>query len=192
MNETIDQANLDLPLLNAAIFFETNRIRANHKIPELQYSPALEAAAYDHSTDMGRRHYLNHYTKPRPGDSADMLIGPGERMQKYGIDMFGGVAENLATLSIGRHTYASWAKDVISRWMKSRGHRSNLLRHPGGKESDSLDNQKGNIFYLGVACAPRIEKSKKKITHLYAAQNFAHMAGKPVDSYKLMGYEPAR
>ena len=191
MRDRIEPANLDLPLLNAAIYYETNRIRAAHRIPEVQYSPALEAAAYGHSVDMGKRHYLNHYTKPFPGDSSDLPHGPSERMEKYGIDFFGTKAENLATIPIGKHTYASWAKDVVSRWMKSRGHRSNILRHADGKESDSLDNTKGNINFLGVACAPRIDKNRK-VSYLYATQNFAHMEGKDIDSYRIMGYEPAR
>ncbi|MBD0293379.1 MAG: CAP domain-containing protein [Jiangellaceae bacterium] len=76
----------------------------------LRVDDRLVAAARGHSEDMAARDYFDHVSPE--GD------GPGERTAAEGYPQWSG--ENLA---LGYST----AEDVVAGWMRSDGHRRNIL-----------------------------------------------------------------
>jgi uncharacterized protein YkwD len=89
----------------------TNKERANEGCDTpLRIDDRLVAAAQGHSADMAARDYFSH-TSPE-GD------GPGERTAAEGYPEWSG--ENIA---LGYPTAAA----VVRGWMKSDGHRANIL-----------------------------------------------------------------
>ena len=89
----------------------TNAIRENQGCGPLRLDSSLVEAAGKHASDMVRRHYLDH-TNPEGQ-------GPGDRMAAAGY-RGSGWGENIAA---GYET----AKEVVTAWMKSEGHRENIL-----------------------------------------------------------------
>lgn len=148
-NARIDFDNIDYALLNAAIFFETNRQRVLNGVAPGKYAVALEKIAFEHSYDMVKLEFFSH-TSVIP-EKADM----SDRMASVGISNSAG-AENIAiTFGIeyeaGRSvytpstngsryfsyeykgapilpsTYNMFAKSALVQWMNSAGHRANIL-----------------------------------------------------------------
>jgi uncharacterized protein YkwD len=91
---------------------EINRVRKAHKLPSLKIDPVLHRAARSHSRDMLKRDYFAH------GDF-------GARMQRFKATG-PRLGENLAWGSGSHGTAARF----VQMWLKSPGHRANLLR-PG-------------------------------------------------------------
>ncbi len=148
-NRSIDFGSIDYPLLNAAIFFATNRERTKHGLTAFRHSRALEKAAFAHSKDMVERDFFSH---ENPYDARKR--SPFERMASCGVN--GGTrAENIALdfgirylsgapvvpphdgrgvfrdpgtgRAISCHTYNSLAEALVTGWMRSEGHRANIL-----------------------------------------------------------------
>jgi uncharacterized protein YkwD len=88
----------------------TNAERALHGCSTLRVDSRLRTAAYAHSKDMRVRHYFEH-------NSLDGRT-PWDRIKAAGYGNPG--AENIAM------GYAN-AKAVVDGWMKSPGHRANIL-----------------------------------------------------------------
>lgn len=93
------------------VFELTNAIREDQGCGPLRLDSALVEAAGRHASDMVRRHYLDH-TNPEGQ-------GPGDRMAAAGY-RGSGWGENIAA------GYDS-AQKVVAAWMKSDGHRKNIL-----------------------------------------------------------------
>jgi uncharacterized protein YkwD len=95
-------------------FHRTNVERRKHRLPELEYMERCFDMARDQSEDMVRRGYFDH-------DRPATRFGPGEsfsrRAARFGLSA--GVAENIAKTSSG--------EEAVERWMKSPGHRRNIL-----------------------------------------------------------------
>ncbi len=87
-----------------------NRERAKVKCSPLRIGTALGKAAQLHSADMAKYSYFSHTS--RDGRSPWQRI----RAQRYAY----GSAENIAA---GQRTAAA----VVTAWMKSTGHRKNIL-----------------------------------------------------------------
>jgi uncharacterized protein YkwD len=93
-----------------------NAERAEHRLPPLAVDVRLEAAAQNHSQDMGARDFYAH-------DTPDG-VQPAERVFAEGVPRVATmVAENI-----------HWGVDVNARpkqividWMNSPGHRANIL-----------------------------------------------------------------
>jgi uncharacterized protein YkwD len=88
----------------------TNNQRAQHGCAPLRLDPRLRTAARRHSEDMHLRHYFDH-------NSLDGT-SPWDRIKAAGYGSPG--AENIA------RGYAT-AQAVVDGWMKSPGHRANIL-----------------------------------------------------------------
>ncbi|MDW7690769.1 CAP domain-containing protein [Flammeovirgaceae bacterium SG7u.111] len=144
----MDFKNIDYPLLNAAVFYETNRMRKKKRLPVFQHSAKLEEAAFGHSTDMVERNFYGHNSKVRGKKTVK------DRLALVGLTNLG-LAENVAqtfalqmseknsyylpsqnggyfSLSyrgepVPAHTYLSFAKSLVKEWMDSPGHRANIL-----------------------------------------------------------------
>ncbi len=89
----------------------TNQERERQGLPPLTLDVKMSEAAQAHAVDMHTRSYFSH-DNPE-GES------PFDRMRNLGIE-FGYAAENIAR---GYPT----PQDVIDGWMKSSGHRANIL-----------------------------------------------------------------
>lgn len=96
--------------LKKEVLVRVNAERAKVGCKPLRRSSALSTAAQGHSTDMRRRDYFSHTSKD--GRS------PWDRIRATGYRY--GSAENIAA---GQRT----AKAVVAAWMKSPGHRKNIL-----------------------------------------------------------------
>ncbi len=148
-NQQIDFKNINYPLLNAAIFYETNRMRIKYNREPFLYSRALEKAAFLHSKDMVERDFFGH---ENPFDEEKQT--PSQRMALCGIKE-GYRAENVAIVFgiqyqpgsalippedesktfrdfntgeiINNHTYISFGEAVVGGFMQSTDHRANIL-----------------------------------------------------------------
>ncbi|MEN7548919.1 CAP domain-containing protein [Rapidithrix thailandica] len=172
--------DIDYPLLNAAVFYETNRIRAKHKLPLCQYSPTLEQVAWEHSKDMVKYNFYSHKSKVKGKRTmTDRLNAAGlvntfaaeniaytfaiqltPNRAVYGPSQNGGYfSYQYKGAPIPTHTYLSFAKSILQEWMNSPGHRANILDR--------------NYRYLG--CGTYLDKVRKKDQPPYfkTTQNFS-------------------
>jgi uncharacterized protein YkwD len=109
------QANLRST--RTAILCLLNRERADHGLAPLRRSPALELASQRHSDDMAIRNFFAHETPDG--------IDPGARMAAAGYPVAATTTgENLAWGSGPESTPVR----IVQGWMKSPGHRENILR----------------------------------------------------------------
>ena len=104
----------DGPAVEEDVFSAANRERRLRRLPALSWNDRLAAVARRHSERMARLRFFSH-TDPERGDLADRLEAAGVAYQACG--------ENLYRQS-GMPDSASGA---ITAWLRSRGHRSNLL-----------------------------------------------------------------
>jgi uncharacterized protein YkwD len=100
------------------IRFLTNQQRDIGRLPPLEGSPALADVARAHSRDMLARGFFDH----RNPDG----LGPRDRVVKHGLS-FKVVAENIYSARNGSTDAAELASIVVGGWMKSEGHRLNIL-----------------------------------------------------------------
>ena len=103
--------------LEREVFEEANAARVRAGVPALAFDPGLYRAARAHAEDMLRRGYFGHEA---PG-------GPSlaERLWQAGVYATR-VAENLYELD-GPYVPADFARRAVEGWLKSPGHRRNLL-----------------------------------------------------------------
>lgn len=122
-------------------FLIHNKIRRNHNLRPFCVHPKLQRAARAHSRDMIRRDYFSHNTKGRGEDAGARLRRFGYRWRTYG--------ENIAW---GQRRKASARYIVRQQWMKSAGHRRNILnprfREIGiGTYSGAFNQRKKTTMY---------------------------------------------
>jgi len=145
----IDFENIDIALLDAAVFHETNRHRVENDLSRLDFEPALREAAAVQVRGMIRMQAIGH-THP---DADKRTLG--DRFELLGIET-DLLAENVAMVfgiryksgtnvykrrkagqmvfseqpdgtPILPHTYASFSEHLLAEWMASPGHRRNIL-----------------------------------------------------------------
>jgi uncharacterized protein YkwD len=179
--QTIDFENIHYPLLSAAIFYATNRMRLNHGRPPFMHAQSLEEAASMHARDMVRLNFFSHHN---PHDPEKRTFS--QRLAMFGVEegyraeniseMFGIRYEQGASLippdrtngvfrdygtgePIPNHTYLSLARAILEGWMKSSGHRVNILNR--------------NLIYLGCGAYHYRNESFYGMDQFKAVQNFA-------------------
>lgn len=148
--ERIDPAHFNGGLLAAAIFHETNRTRRRLGLPAFRHLAKLDTAA-DLKAAIGV-----FEPEVRHESALPLTATPAERVKSTGLE-YSLVAENIARLpsydlpdgtkklevrkengrevfyrtDTGRpaelHTYAGFAAYVVDSWMKSPGHRANIV-----------------------------------------------------------------
>lgn len=146
-NQRITTTGYDADLLEAAIFYETNRQRALHGRPQFRYDYRLEVSAHNHSVDMVNYDFFSHES-PVSGKRT-----MSDRYAEVGIPscMSG---ENIALRSIGS-SYAETAEQLVDQWMNSPGHRANIL----------------NEGYTHLGCGVAFYKNYSSV-YIKATQNF--------------------
>lgn len=128
----VETTTFDAPLLNAAIFYETNRQRQRYGRIQFQHHENLEYCAQSHSNDMVRLDFFSH-DSPISG-KREM----SDRMAQVGFDNLW-MAENISYHDVSNRTYSDLAKSIVDSWMNSQGHRDNILN--------------SRYTYLGVGAA---------------------------------------
>ena len=152
VNQKIDVVNIDYPLLNAAIFYSTNLQREKYRKIPFIFSKYLTKAAQEHSQDMVEFKFYSHTSKVRGKKTMS------ERLKLVGIsNAF--TAENIFDFFLKSPTYWSLAQGLVNGWMKSKGHRANILNK--------------NYEYLG--CGSKNYFNKDWIDYFYvkSTQNFS-------------------
>ena len=100
-------------MVRAAALEAVNRFRAEVGLTPVAADAALDRAAQRHAEAMRERGFYDH----RGADGSS----PRKRAVDAGYPRPGGVGENIAKGIFG-------GAEVVERWMKSQGHRENLLR----------------------------------------------------------------
>ena len=180
LTDTIDYRNVDYPLLNAAVFFLTNREREKHGQIPFVFSPALRDMADFHSQEMAKHEFVDH-TNLRNFKYSTV----GKRSKQFNANA---LAENVASAFlyhyesgsqfyrswngsdfdfftqenelIRKHTYLSFAESLVQNWMDSKPHRASIL-HPGLRK---------------MGCAVRVGENDMKKGYIpmgYGTQNFS-------------------
>ncbi|HLP51427.1 MAG TPA: CAP domain-containing protein [Chitinophagales bacterium] len=124
-NQVVNPDNYDLHLLNAAIFFSTNKVRAGKKLDALIYSGPLRDAAVVHSQQMVDKKFFDHFN-----NKTRKLRTPEDRMVMYGVTQAQAMGENIDFNNIqmpSKTTYIQLADKVVDAWMHSAPHRKTML-----------------------------------------------------------------
>ena len=181
LQQKIELATFDGPLLARAIFHETNRVRTQLGLKRLKPWDKLDTAA-ETQASVGALLRPPSHTNPFP-----MIATPLDRVKFAGADVKF-VAENIANIPLqyspsdlivlatvngrkqvldGRsmeplsnHTYASLAAAFVDAWMKSPGHRANIvnaeLTHLGCSSQPTKTVQEVDMVYaVQVFCTPK-------------------------------------
>jgi len=177
--QAIDPKNLLEPLLSAAIFHETNARRLEQKLPALSFHEKVRAASVLHAQEMAKHSTLSHETPWKtPGSTAyERLVAQGLQprfsaeniafnfvLQYEAEKPFYTRQENGRTVfsyepdgpPLPPHTYVSFAEAIVTQWMKSPGHRKNIV----APEAE----------FLGVGCA--LSRDPQGFDTIYADQDF--------------------
>lgn len=183
LQQRIPKLFVKLDLLNAAIFWQTNRERLKHNLGLFQYHKKLEQMATLQSSQMREHNFFDHENKfdSRYRTLSDRL----ESVKDENFNGFMSYAENIADCPVikanesftysfkngivhlysmdGKEilpfTYSEMAKSVVDAWMNSPGHRANILNP--------------TYCYLGCGCVPYEKKSNGySITYFKLTQNF--------------------
>ena len=149
INQTINLDKIDYPLLHATIFFLTNKERAKRKKEIISWNKNLEIAAFNHSKMMAELNFFSHSSKIKKRKE------PEDRAKIAGItNPF--IAENIAKTPLyPQDTYLSLSKKIVTQWMNSPGHKSNIL----SKEAIELGV---GVFII----------KESEVNYVYATQNF--------------------
>jgi uncharacterized protein YkwD len=176
----LEPASIDDAMLRAAVFHQTNRIRAEHDLPPLRHDARLSRAADEHAAYLVEHRTLTHENTHDPDRRwpMDRVLPTGyvprevsenvaqtfrERYQPprpyYKVRRNGRVHFSYEPRGepIPPHTYLSFAQFMVSEWMASPGHRANILR-PSSED-------------LGVAV--RLVPRDEDLDEAYGVQVFA-------------------
>ena len=152
----VDPSNYDLHLLNAAVFFATDKMRESKHAKPLQFSSQLRNAAVVHTDQMVEKNFFDHFNRSTPA-----LRSPEQRIGLFGISASTTLAENVDYTFIevsSNITYIQLAEKIVEDFYNSPPHRKNML----GKE----------FTYLG--CAAIFEPHDKNgARYVKATQDFS-------------------
>jgi len=148
LNAPIDLSSPDLASIQLALALVTNETRRSKGLRELAISPQLINASQMHAEDMVAGSFFSHQN-PRDRNKSD----PQSRARMHGVanpniaeninqgfgiryepgtsirPLGGGQFADMTGRRLAPHTPLSLAEALIAAWMKSAGHRANIL-HP--------------------------------------------------------------
>ncbi|HYV39101.1 MAG TPA: CAP domain-containing protein [Gemmataceae bacterium] len=117
----------------------TNAERAKEKLPPLKFNPVLCEVARAHSANMAKQGKLEHELDGKT---------PFERIKATGYKYSMG-GENVARHRAG-------LEEVMAGWMKSPGHRDNILSNEYTEIGmGAVTDAKGFVYYTQVFAKPR-------------------------------------
>jgi uncharacterized protein YkwD len=154
-NAIVNPDNYDLHLLNAAVFFSTNKLRDEKRLKQLSFSAALRDAAVAHTQQMIDKKFFNHYNNKTP-----KLHLPDERMRMFGAQCRA-CGENIDWNNIpmpSGTSYIALADKLVDAWLHSPPHKKTML----SKE------------YSHLGCAAVFEaKDKNGVRYVKATQDYS-------------------
>lgn len=182
IREVQDTINLQHPsysLLNAAVFYATNKVRMEFGLTQFQFSSELRNMANQHARAMAKYDFVDHKNTHQK-EYRTMAL----RSKKFRANA---ISENVASTFlydyisganfyrvwketyyqyftdegklIPLHTYLSFAESLVQNWMDSPGHRKAIL------------SEKHQTLGCAVAI-PFIDMRKGYIPLAFATQNF--------------------
>ena len=151
VEQPLVRGQINRRLLAAAVFHATNLVRKEHGLEPLAFDPRLARAAAMHSESMAERGYLAHENRqdPKRRWPMDRVLLTGYRPRAVSENVAKGFrvryedgrsyyryergGETVFSYRprgepIPPHTYESSAAYIIGEWLKSPGHRKNILR----------------------------------------------------------------
>ncbi len=151
----VDPNDYDIHLLNAAVYFATNKLRESKGLKTLQFSPQLRDASVVHTNQMIEKNFFDHFNSKTPA-----LRSPDQRIKMFGVNSTA-EAENVDYTNIlvnAKTTYIDLAEKIVDDWFHSPPHRKNML----GKE------------FTHLGCAAMFEtKDKQGARYIKATQDFS-------------------
>ena len=156
IHQEINKNNIDNNLLNAAIFYATNIQRYKYKRNVFIHSKSLEKAAQDHSEDMVKFNFYSHTGKVK--DKKTII----NRLNNVGI-VNAYMAENIFDFFLANPTYWTMAIGLVDGWMKSKGHKANILNK--------------DLIYLGCGSKSYLNKQFPDYFHVKSTQNLSSKPG---------------
>lgn len=152
-NRSVETTGFDADLLEAAVFYETNRQRALNGLPLFEYSYNLEVCAHNHSVDMVNYDFFDHESPVSGKKTLEERLAIVEMDE---IAMAEG--ENIAITPL-QSSYTATAKSLVQQWMNSPGHRANIL----------------DPDFTHLGCGVAFYRHSSTI-HIKATQNFVGLA----------------
>ena len=142
--------DLNHPLLESALIHYTNEVRKKHELGLCRPDDILRSAALNHSSELARRRALSHESQKKETRRledrllmAGMDLGNTVMGENLGVDYYlriadipfyiqsvGGrkkIIDARTEKQIPFQTYRSFAERMVMNWMKSPGHRENIL-----------------------------------------------------------------
>jgi uncharacterized protein YkwD len=172
-NQLIDSKNPDVKIIDAAIFYVTNEVRKKHKLSFLEYHQLLEQAAILHSDNMVTQKFFDHINtkskKYRTPEDRAHFVGiqnpflAENIIESFVLDYKSG--KPVFTDGKGKfwykkvedplivHTYLSLADRMVTDWMNSPGHKSNILSKKAfqlGCGTSFFENKNGMPSLMGT------------------------------------------
>lgn len=176
--QTINPDAVNVDLLDAAVFHETNRRRQQSGLPPLKHSDKARATARLQSRAMAKGGFVDHENPDpkmktmedrarlagiKPRVLAENVASAFGRRYKSGRPFYTREQSGRRIYSyepdgppIPMHTYLSFAEALVESWMKSPGHRKNILH----TEPE----------YLGCAC--ELPRNANAMETFYCTQVF--------------------
>lgn len=124
LNKIVDPEDYDMHLLNAAMFYATNKQRAAKGVSELKFSPALRDAAVLHTHQMVEKNFFDHFNS-----KTRKYYSPEKRFKLFGLEPPAS-AENIDYTYLqeeGSTTYLQLAEAIVKDLYDSPAHRKNML-----------------------------------------------------------------
>lgn len=175
LQQDIDIDSVNLELLEWAIFDETNMQRKRLGLSTLTFDSRLQRAARLHSKEMIDLGYFEHRSPRSENETVrkrienegiaygftgeNIAVHPVHKVQEVvfqHFDLEQGVSKYAWRNAGTPYTYREFAVDLVSRWLNSPEHRTNLLAY--------------QFQYLGVGCA--LAKYRERDV-FYVTQNFS-------------------
>ena len=147
--------------VSAWIFLLTNEQRAERRLSELEWDEELHLLADGHAIEMARYRYMDHVNKAGV-DATGRAKARGLPTKKEVVvdgreGVRDGIAENLAFTGTGHVRGSGYINPAVPRavataliagWMKSPGHRQNILEPT--ITSLGVSVRKGGEYYYAV------------------------------------------
>lgn len=152
-NVRIAPTEEDLSELERQVFEFTNQERKKVGRRALLWDDSLARAARSHSQNMGNRDFFSH-EDPRLG-------GLSQRLRRFRIP-WGTCGENIWMGTSSEEDLSKIAREAVSDWMNSPGHRANILNtsftHLG--VGAYYDPQRGAYYMTQVFIRPPREQKR--------------------------------
>jgi len=160
------QPEIRVPTLERRIHDLINKERTAKKLRTLQFDEKLSSIARAHSADMARRKFFSHVNPDGKDPTARGELAGYRCKKDFGSYFTEGLAENLyqgnlysSVRTRGTVKTYTWntledlATQSVTGWMKSKGHRENILEKSSDKTGIGVAISKDDkVFVTQVFC----------------------------------------